>query len=236
MTGKSPRFFTVCMVFAGVSAIPFQAFAMGKNPKIVDVPPSAADDSQDDSDPVLETLAPDWMNHDDAAIEVPGLDVNTQSVCTQNILGYVNDMFGTEFNEANVGEIRLPGWPESQKGFVRGGAFNIRIVGVEERDEDDQQQPITVGRFMPLIGYLELGAHASLHIPGSIGAYQTFTHQMVSSAGSAGTSTTSTQQLQYDFVAHIDSADPWEPPLGSLIHLFRDVIGASGRDPCPGID
>lgn len=202
----------------------------------------AEDDTNDDSDPVLERKDPEWFNNAISAIHPPdNLSDEVQLDCTMKILEYVNNTFHTEFGIENVVPIQLPGWEKPEAGFIRGGGFNIRVAGNQLIADN---HPVKYGRFMPLIGWFELGAHAALHLPGSIGGYQTFTWKQILNTNSPDltenpdskdSTEVSTEYRQVDFVAHIDTADPYEP-LGAIIHLFRDVIGASGRNPCPGTE
>jgi hypothetical protein len=178
-------------------------------------------DEMDVSNPALVAQEPTWMQHENSAMLRPdALSDEGQRECNTNILDYVNSTFHTNFDEGNLAEIQLPNWSEPAKAFVKGGGYNVRIVGTQSRDDDSA--PVIPLRTEPPIGYMELGLHPSLHIPGSIDGQQTYT------ARKHADGTT-----DLDFIVHIDSADPYVAPLGSLYHLFRDVIGASTRNPCP---
>jgi hypothetical protein len=182
-----------------------------------------ADDLNDVSDPARELKDPEWFDNSISAMHPPDrMTVNEQRDCTMKIVEYVNTTFHTEFGPDNVVPVRLPGWAKAESGFVRGGGYNIRLVGMQPAMD---QHSVHHGRFMPAIGWIELGAHAALHLPGSIDGFQTFTRKLSDDS----------KNRQMDFVAHIDTANPWEP-LGGFIHLFRDVIGAAGRNPCPGTE
>jgi hypothetical protein len=177
-------------------------------------------DLEDQSDPALEAVDAEWFDNDISVMNPPDkMSLDEQNECIGKILIYVNNTFQTEFTKDNVMPVQLPSWEKAETGFVRGGGFNIRIVGEAPANDN----PVRYGRYMPWIGWIELGAHPALHLPGSIAGYQTFTRQPIADNTSN----------KVDFVAHIDTALPYEP-VGAIIHLFRDVIGASGRNPCPG--
>ena len=137
--------------------------------------PGDPDDANDASNPALEVKDPNWFDNNISVMNPPNkLTVEQQQACTVKILEYINDTFHTEFTPKDVMPVQLSGWKKPEMGFVRGGGFNIRVVG---RQPTVDPKTVHYGRYMPTIGWIELGAHAALHLPGSIDGFQTFTRK-----------------------------------------------------------
>jgi len=164
---------------------------------------------------------PLWMESQLIAIQKPtNLSESEQESCTLSLLNEVNHHLKTSFTEHDLAPIQMPGWDQPEMGFMRGGGFNIRIVTSVNRGTEGDH--IHSGRFADLETALKLGAGASLHIPEKIEGLTTF----LKSESDDG------EQIQYDFIAHSDTGYAYLP-LGVFIHVFRDVLGADGRRPCP---
>jgi hypothetical protein len=146
-----------------------------------------------------------------------------QAFCTQKLLDQVNAQFKSNFTEEDVGPIQLLGWENPEKGFIHGGGFNIRILADLPLELQKHGKRIHPGRFATVKDMLVLGVTPSLHLPDKVENYETFNEYKFN------------DQVQVDFVAHLDTGYADEPG-GVLVHFFRDVMGAHGRNPCPGRD
>ncbi len=70
-----------------------------------------------------------------------------------------------------------------------------------------------------------IGYGPTLHVVGTPGAFDRLAQQFSNSNVGGMTSVS--------FTAHIDSAFAYNP-IGLLFHLFKDLLGAGGRNQCPG--
>jgi hypothetical protein len=163
---------------------------------------------------------PEWMNSDLVGIDPPeqmsGAD---QDQCTRVILDEINTRTKISLTEDDVAPIKMPSWDRAERGFVRGGGFNIRIVTTLS-ERSNQLHHLHSGRFANFITWLKMGDEPSLHLPKVIDDHQIF----FKSEDETGT--------HVDFVAHVDSAYALLP-IGFFKHIFTDVVGADTRNPCP---
>jgi hypothetical protein len=144
-----------------------------------------------------------------------------QTECTESILTEMNRHFKTSWTADDVAPIQMPGWDHPESGFIRGGGYNIRIVKTLNQG-DETIKHIKPARYSNFVSDIEVGAQPSLHIPGKIDGQTMFIKE----------SSTDKSTTTYDFIAHSDSGYAFLP-IGSLLHLFEDVIGAKTRRPCP---
>ncbi len=161
-----------------------------------------------------------WMNSSIKSIKVADhMSRDDEGYCQNAILNEVNHRLKTSFTLNDLAPIQMPGWPEPVMGFMRGGGYNIRIVGSVDRTSH-QATHIKPGRFSDFETIVKLGAQPSLHIPKDIEGHAVFIK------------TESADQVQFDFVAHSDTGYAYLP-IGVFIHGFRDVLGSKERSPCP---
>jgi hypothetical protein len=166
--------------------------------------------------------SPEWMKiRNDAIVRPDSMSADEQAECTESILTEMNRHFKTSWTADDIAPVQMPGWDHPEAGFIRGGGYNIRIVKTLNRG-DESIKHIKAARYSTFESDVEIGAQPSLHIPGKIDGQQMFNKET-----SSDKSTTT-----YDFIAHSDSAYAFLP-IGSLLHLFEDVIGAKTRRPCP---
>jgi hypothetical protein len=163
---------------------------------------------------------PTWMNADIAEIEQPiNLSGAEQEQCTQVILEEMSKRTKLSFTADNVVPIQFPGWNQAEKGFVRGGGFNIHVVATISETRKKLHH-FHAGRFANFLTWLRMGDEPSLHLPDNIDGLQTY----FETEDESGT--------HVDVVAHVDSAYAYLP-IGLFVHLFTDVVGADTRNPCP---
>ena len=166
-----------------------------------------------------ETVWPTWMDKLAKRVDRPTkLSFNEQLECTYRILDSVNHRFHTSFTREDVAPIKMSDWEQPESGFVRGGGFNIRILG--NQISPDHKKKLHPGRFASIWDWLTIGLNPSLHIPGDIDGVSVFELD------------SKTAVPQVDFVAHLDSAFAYLP-LGLVFHELVDVVGADIRNPCP---
>jgi hypothetical protein len=163
---------------------------------------------------------PTWINTDLSGVDEPvNLSGAEQEFCSQVILEEINKRAQLSLSENDIVKIQLPHWSQSETGFIRGGGFNIRVVTTIPESRKKLKH-LHVGRFADFMSWLKMGDEPSLHLPGSIDGVQTY----FETEDEAGT--------HVDLVAHVDSAYAYLP-LGLFEHLFKDVMGADTRNPCP---
>ena len=162
-----------------------------------------------------------WMDSSMSSIQKPTLSLDEQAQCTIALLSEVNHRLKTQFTTEDLAPIQMPDWNEPEMGFMRGGGYNIRLVTSVDRSSHAATH-IKPGRFSDFETFMKLGAQASLHIPNVIEGRPVFIK----------TESESEEKTQFDFVAHSDTGYAYLP-AGTLLHFFRDVLGAKGRSPCP---
>lgn len=157
-------------------------------------------------------------------VEAPTkLSYAEQVECTDRILEAINDKFDGDFSPDDVAPVKMSTWAHEEAGFVRGGAFNIRVRGSQYPSH--RRKKIHPGRFTDPWTWITFGIHPSLHIPGKIDGATVFELDSERTLSAGG-------DPQIDFVAHIDSAYAYIP-TGLLYHLLVDMAGADTRNPCP---
>jgi hypothetical protein len=139
--------------------------------------------------------------------------------CTYRILDSINRHFHTAFTRDDVAPVKMSDWEQEESGFVRGGAFNIRVRG--NQLSPDRKKKIHQGRFSNFWDWITIGLNPSLHIPGDIDGVNVF-----------DLDTKEGPVPQVDFVAHVDSGFAYLP-IGLIFHELVDVVGADIRNPCP---
>jgi hypothetical protein len=163
---------------------------------------------------------PTWIDADLSGVDEPlNLSGAEQEFCAQVILEEINKRAQLSLNENDIVKIQLPNWSQPEQGFIRGGGFNIRVVAAIPETRKKLKH-LHVGRFADFMTWLKMGDEPSLHLPSNIDGVQTY----FETEDEAGT--------HVDLVAHVDSAYAYLP-LGLFEHLFKDVIGADTRNPCP---
>ena len=165
---------------------------------------------------------PVWMQTAINSIQKPeGLSGAEQEACAQSLIDELNHRMKTSLTLNEITPIQMPGWDKPEMGFMRGGGFNIRIVTSLTKAQTKHTR-IKTGRFADFETWLKLGAQPSLHVPDKIDGQKLFL-KTVSEDG---------ERIDYDFVAHSDSAYAYLP-IGVFMHLFRDVLDPEQRNPCP---
>lgn len=162
---------------------------------------------------------PAWMSALSHELKSPdSLPDELRQSCEDRILAALNARFGVRFSTTDVALVDVPGWAQPERAFMRGGAYNIRIVA--GGFSQTELQRIKSGRFIGHLDGIPDDLKPSLHLPKKIKDNLVFNSTFANGTGSV------------DFVAHIDTAYAYSP-LGFLVHMFRDVVGSKGRNPCP---
>jgi len=164
---------------------------------------------------------PVWMQSQMDVIQKPdSMSGAEQEACVESILIEMNKRMKTSFTRENVSPIQMPDWDKPEVGFIRGGGFNIRIVASLTKEETKHTH-IKPGRYADFETLIKFGAQASLHVPDVIDGRKFFL-KTVSANG----------RENFDFIAHSDTAYSYLP-VGTLIHVFVDVLQPEKRNPCP---